>query len=134
MPLIDRKAAISSSMQRWFGLSLGVLLMLLAYSLRHIAWVGGALAVVGLATVALYYALPKTQRPIIRIWQTLTYPLTWIISHILMLGIFFGIVLPIGLLLRLWRVDSLRLTNVQRDTEWVRRPSKRPVSRYFKQF
>jgi cytochrome b561 len=134
MSLMDRNAEISPSMQRWFGQSLGMLLVILAFSMRHSGWIGVTLATLGAGLTIVYYVIPKTQQPIIRAWQTITFPLAWLVGHLLLLCIFFAVVLPIGLILRICRYDPLQLKVERRDSQWIERDPHRPIKSYFKQF
>lgn len=136
MPLVDLKAAPSKSMQRWFGLSLAVLLGLIALAIR--SW--GQLAFGGLLTLAcglgvVYYSIKKSQVPIIRAWQYATYPIAWVVGHLLFGCVFFGIVLPIGLVMRILGYDPLRLRPSQRASNWQdRNPQAKSTDSYFRQF
>ncbi len=135
MPLIDHQQAPSQSMRRWFGASLAALLWILAYAFSHYGnLVTGLLVGSGLIVGVVYYAVPRSQLSIIRVWQVVTYPLAFVISHLLLGIVFFGVVVPIGCVLRWRRYDPLRLRGDIRDTEWVKRESKPDVTRYFKQF
>ncbi|RMF45373.1 MAG: hypothetical protein D6753_00325 [Planctomycetota bacterium] len=119
-------------MQRWFGLSLAGLIAFIAWALRPTLgwfwWAGVALAV-GMAVV--YYLCPKSQRPIIRAWQTVTLPIAWGVSHLLLGGVYFLIVTPIGLFLRWTGHDPLELKAGQPPT-WKDK-TQAPPERYVRQ-
>lgn len=132
MPLIDIDAEVSPGARRWFGLSLGLVLILFGLVLG--SWIGGAVGIVGTAVVLIYYLFPLTQLFIIRVWKKATFPLAWIVGHVLLLSVFFGVVLPIGLLLRLCSYDPLQLKPGKVHSGWVGRPGRRPKSTYFRQY
>lgn len=135
MPLIDLNAAPSAATRRWFGFSLSSALILLAFLLSR--WgdpLNLALLIASGVTGTLYYAWPRSQLTIIRSWQFLTYPISWAAGNILFGVIFFGLVLPLGLLLRLRGYDPLRLRKSERSSNWQDRPPSPPAVRYFKQF
>lgn len=135
MPLIDLNATPSASMRRWFGFSLVMLLVLLAFLVSpfgepfNLALLSSAGAM-----GAIYYAWRESQLVIIRGWQLLTFPVAWIVGHSLLGLVFFGIVLPIGLVLRARGYDPLRLRKSGRSSNWQDRSVSPPAERYFKQF
>ncbi len=136
MVLVDIKAKPSASMQRWFGLSLTVLLLIIAAACRGVSpLLAGAVAVLALIVGVLYYTVPAARLPIIRTWQYVTYPIAFVVSHVLLLVTYFGVFLPVGLLMRLLGHDPLQLKDDDRDSYWVPRESKpAKTDRYFKQF
>lgn len=135
MSLLDLKAAPSRSVERWFGLSLSTLFLVFALMLRHSASrVSMALMVVGVLIGVIYYCIPGTRLRVIRAWQYFTYPLAWVISHLLLGTVFFGIVLPTGIMLRLLGYDPLRLKKRDSASNWIHRREDDDISRYFKQF
>ncbi len=88
----------------------------------------------GLVTLA-YLALPAARRPLFVGWTSVTYPIGWAVSHAVMAVVYFGVVTPIGFLVRRFGGDPL-----ERDLEpavtsyWVEREPEPPVERYFRQF
>ncbi len=135
MPLVDLQAPPSEATRRWFGLSLCIVLLFLALLLGNL---GDALTIVLLVAAGLvlaaYYGRPGWQLPIIRGWQIMTFPIAWIVGQFLLSLIFFGVVLPIGLLLRLFRYDPLRLRKTGQTNHWQDRPPAPTSDRYFQQF
>lgn len=136
MPLVDLSEAPSRSMQRWFGLSLAILLAIIAVSISRISstagWVVGAIAA---AECLAYYAIAKSQLPIIRAWQIITFPIAWTVGHVLLGIVFWLVVLPLGLTMRMLKYDPLRLRQRDQSSNWQDRPStEKPADSYFKQF
>ena len=142
MPLVDVTTPPSARTQRWFGLSLAALLGLVGFAVGHAAagssgWPQVARTTLwGIAALlaAVYYLVPRSQIIIIRLWQYLTLPLAWTIGHALMLLAYFGVFLPIGLLLRLSGHDPLKLRARDTDSEWIARTKPESVARYFRQY
>ena len=138
MPLLDTNSTPSQTMQRWFGLSLALFLLLIA-GLFNFGYLFRTLTILaGIGVLLAYYLVPKSQIAIIRAWQYLTYPLAFILGH-LMLGVaFFGVFLPIGIMLRLSGYDPLRLRKFEGDPEagsdWVSRKRPKDASSYFRQY
>jgi hypothetical protein len=133
--LVDLQSAPSRSMRRWFGFSLGVLLGCLAFLGGQVGEPLNTLLLLSAVVIATaYYLWPASQLPIIRGWQYLTFPVAWIVGHALFGLIFFGVVMPIGLLLRAFHYDPLRIRQTRRTSNWQDRPPSPSRDRYFKQF
>ena len=135
MPLLHMTAEPSARTRRWFGLSLSLLIGLVGYLLQptHAA-VLWSFAACGAALAVVYYTFPKTQLPVIRTWQWLTAPIAWSMGHALLLSVYWCILLPLAIVLRLRRHDPLALRKVDRTSNWVDRAPQRTSSRYFKQY
>ncbi|WP_345685520.1 SxtJ family membrane protein [Novipirellula caenicola] len=135
MALFDLNTDPSSSTKRWFGASLSTLLLIVAYLVQYrAANVSMILAIAGVMVAVVYYAVPGTRVRLIRAWQYATYPVAWVISHLLLGTVFFGIVLPTGIVLRLLGYDPLRLKKRNSKSNWMARGDAPEISRYFKQF
>ncbi len=138
--LVDKNAPISKSMQRWFGLSLAALVAIITLGLRNVhPWVGPLGLSAATAVAFTYYIWTNSQIPIIRGWQTLTFPIGFIAGHVLLGSIYLLIAVPIGLTMRLLHYDPLRLRTERDDangnTNWQDRPAQPPtVDQYFKQY
>jgi len=76
---------------------------------------------------------PSLIRPIFVGLILLTYPIGWVVSHVLLGAIFYGIVTPIGLLLRATGHDSLNLKMPQGPSMWKRPVGKTDVASYLRQ-
>ena len=84
----------------------------------EIGWaVAGAIFLAGLV-------FPPLIRPIFVGLILLTYPIGWVVSHVLLGLIFYGVVTPIGILLRATGYDILDLSPPQVPSMW-----KRPIGR-----
>ncbi len=117
----------------WLPLFLiGIGVVLIATGSRPaIAWLlfGGAAVICVPAWIQ-----PRLVRPIYVGWMAATFPIGWTISHLMLALIFFGVVTPIGLLLRLFGHDPLHLRPRGETSLWQRRPAADKIERYFKQF
>lgn len=60
--------------------------------------------------------VPELYRPVGYLWLGLSHLLGTVVSRILLTLVFFVIVLPVGLVRRLWNKDSLRLKEFRRGT------------------
>jgi hypothetical protein len=72
------------------------------------------------------------------LYRTLTaisLPIGWVVSHAVLALVFFGVLTPIGLLLRAVRRDPLsRTRDPARRSYWEPRASASDVRRYYRQF
>ena len=116
----------------WFPAFCG----LVGYSIGHktghwseveIGWVlAGLLSVGGLV-------LPVLIRPIFVGLILLTFPIGWVVSHLLLGLIFYGVVTPIGLILRIIGHDPLQLKKPSGNAVWKTSIGKTDATRYLRQ-
>ncbi len=139
MSLVHIDKNPSASLLRWFGLSVAAVLGILGlvFFLRFGA-VGLAMAfwVVGAAYLAVYYGVRRWQRTLYLGWMFATAPLAFCLSHAVLLTIYFGVVAPMGLVMRLFGYDPLRRRRHLRQAEsfWVGHESDKALERYFTQY
>jgi hypothetical protein len=68
-------------------------------------------------------------------WTLAAFPIGWTISHILMAIIYFGLITPIGLVMRAVGYDPMeREFDRQATTYWKKHEQSQDVGRYFRQF
>jgi hypothetical protein len=69
-------------------------------------------------------------------WMVAVWPIGWVVSHLLLAILFFGVIMPIGLILRAIGRDPLRKAfDRSATTYWIARPTEPTDSqRYFRQF
>ena len=93
----------------------------------EIGWaIAGIISIAGLV-------FPPLIRPIFVGLILLTYPIGWVLSHVLLGTMFYGIVTPIGLLLRATGHDSLDLKMPKGASMWKRPVGKTDVASYLRQ-
>ncbi len=93
----------------------------------EIGWVlAGLLSVGGLI-------LPALMRPIFVGLILLTFPIGWVVSHLLLGLIFYGVVTPIGLILRIIGHDPLQLKKPSGNSVWKTSIGKTDATRYLRQ-
>jgi hypothetical protein len=122
----------------WFGLALTLFFGVVG---AIVLWRTGstqaarALWIAGGAVFTLYYTVPPLRRPLYIGWSYLTFPLGWLLSYLALITVFYGVLTPIGLLLRLLGRDPLgRRRAGEGSSSWVARPPPPDSSRYFRQF
>lgn len=77
---------------------------------------------------------PKLLRLLFVTWMLVAFPIGWAISQGILLAIFLGVFLPIGLYFRLTGRDALLLKRANKISTWKSGPGPLPASRYFQQF
>lgn len=77
---------------------------------------------------------PTLLKPIFVGWMILAFPIAWTISLILLATIFFLIITPIGLVMRMLGHDPLKLRATKTNTYWEVRKGHSDPSRYLKQY
>ena len=93
--------------------------------------------VVGVSAIAgaIGYARPAFMRPIFLMWMAAAYPIGWTISHVLLAAIYYLIVTPIGLVMRLVRYDPMqRRFDRTAHSYWVSIEPVANAQSYFRQF
>ena len=128
----------SAKQLRWVG---GLILLFFAL-IAAIAWwrfdartVAYVLVAFGGVVCAVFYAVPQWRRAIYLGWMYAAYPIGWVISHILLAMVFYLVITPIGLIMRLLGKDPLqRDLDPDAPTYWTRRPPAAEPQRYFRQF
>ena len=96
---------------------------------ERVAWAVGAVVAV------VYWAVPRVRRPLFIGWNYLTYPIAWVVSHVVLLAVFAVVMTPIALLLKLLRHDPLsRRPDGGAETYWVTHEPPRTVERYFRPY
>ena len=119
----------------WFPLFCGVLGTVLWHKTGILPL---AIAIYCLAPPAFLLGLiaPRAVKPIFLGLSYLTFPIGWTLSNIMMAVIHFGVMTPIGLMMRLAGKDPLRL-RVDRGVKshWIPRDTDdSDSSKYFRQF
>ena len=116
----------------WFPAFCGLVGWSIGHKTGHwseveIGWVlAGLLSVGGLV-------LPALIRPIFVGLILLTFPIGWVVSHLLLGLIFYGVVTPIGLILRISGHDPLQLKKPGGNTVWKTSVGKTDATRYLRQ-
>ncbi len=93
-------------------------------------WIGGG----GLSL--LHFAVPPLRRFVYLGWMYAAFPIGWTISHVFLTIVYFGVVTPTGLLLRLFGYDSMsRRDRSEGSTSyWEGCSGPEDRKRYFRQF
>jgi hypothetical protein len=78
---------------------------------------------------------PRLLRPVFVAWIVLAFPVGWVVSHLILGVLYFGVFTPVALVFRLVGRDPLcRRPAPEKMTYWVAKPAAANVGRYFGQF
>ena len=136
--MIEIKKDFSPRELFWFGPLFGLFVGLLAGILiRRFELVTFGLAFCAAASVLIlvYYLVPAWQTAIYRGWLYSVAPIGWVVSHVLLGLLYYLLVTPIGLIMRLVGYDPMqRKLDRSATTYWQLRPEPSQAKRYFRQF
>jgi ABC-type uncharacterized transport system permease subunit len=95
----------------------------------QLVWgIGGGLGVV-------FFAVPPLRRYIYLGWLYAAFPIGYVVSHVIMGVIYFGVVTPVGLIMRALGKDPMTRTyDKAAKSYWIPHATDRDPKRYFKQF
>jgi hypothetical protein len=136
--MLSPRTEPTASQLRWFGASLAVMLGLFA-ALARWSWelplLAAALLVAAVLLAVIYYGVPSSRRAIIAGFLWITWPLQALVSLVVLWLLYYGIIAPIGLGLRLIGKDPLsKRPDPQCDTYWVPVRPTNDARRYFRLF
>jgi hypothetical protein len=115
----------------WVGFFVLVGVYLFATGSSTAAVVLCAISAVGL----IGWFLPPFIRPLYVVWMALAMPIGWVVSHLLLLAMFYLVFTPIGLIMRACGYDPLeRRFDKTANTYWCDLAQNTESDQYFKQF
>jgi hypothetical protein len=78
---------------------------------------------------------PALIRPIYVAWMLAAYPVGWVVSHLMLATIYFVVMAPVGLVMRLFGYDPMKRDfDRSARTYWVPHDPGGDTARYFRQF
>src|SRR5688572_30989316 len=104
----------------------------------YFAWQGSLVVAATFAVLVLFglvsYFRPNAIRFVYLLWMAIALPIGWTISHLVLLMLYYLIVPPIGLIMRLVGYDPLeRSIDDTAKSYWVPHSATTDASQYFKQ-
>ena len=94
-----------------------------------------ALASIGAVLSIVAFLFPPFAQRLFVVWMTAVFPIGWTISHLLIGVIFFLLITPMGLVMRLFGRDTMgRKFEPQRESYWVPHQAPPDKQRYFRQY
>ncbi len=124
---------------RWFGVSVAAFFALIgvmawfrfdAFRVAWVAWCAGVAWGVG------FYAVPRAQRAMYLAWMFATAPLGWLLLNVVLLTLYYGMLLPLSLVLRAFGHDPMarKASSRGQTSFWVKHDADKPLERYFAQY
>jgi hypothetical protein len=105
------------------------------YFMRGDAWLGAGLAGLAVVVGTLGLLQPRWIRPIFVGWMILAFPIGWVISHVILGILYYGLFTFVGLIFKLIGRDALSRRRPATVTSyWIEQPPVRPIRSYFRQF
>lgn len=102
---------------------------------RLLAMVFGAMLTIGVTGCVLSLALRAVARRLYRVWVNAGMPIGWTVAHAVLGVGFFGVITPIGLVMKLVRHDPMnRSFDRTKETYWDRHEQVKDAKRYLRQF
>ena len=80
------------------------------------------------------YFFPSFIRPLFVGLLVITFPIGWVVSHLFLILIFFLVITPIGLVMKIKKHDPLNLKMPKEPSMWKEIKVKKNPSRYLKQY
>ena len=97
---------------------IGILISLKTHNLNVSKWLWG----IGLLFLILSFILPTVLRPVYRIWMLLAYFIGGIVSRVILTVLFYVVLTPTGLVLRLFGKDILNQKFCENcNSYWVKK-------------
>jgi len=102
---------------------------------RGSPWAAGAILIAAIGLGARGLASPRTLRWPYVVAMLLTFPIGWIVSHVILAAIYFGLIMPLGLLLRLFGHKPLEMKpDPGRETYWQPRETPPEPKSHLRQY
>lgn len=123
---------------KWFGLIFAFFFALIGTFIgwRFENWnITLIMSIIGGSVCVVFYAIPPLKQPIFVGWLYLTYPIGFVVSHVILAGTYYLVLTPIGLMMRLAGKDPMQRTlEPDAATYWEPRKKIAARKRYFKQY
>jgi Saxitoxin biosynthesis operon protein SxtJ len=126
----------TATLRRFAGLGVLLLAVLAGWQAFHQGNTALALVLGGVAVALAAFGVvaPGWLRPVFVGLLVLSFPLSWLVTHLVLAGLFYGVFTPLGLCFRLLGRDPLGLRPPQgEDTYWAPKPGAADVRSYFRQ-
>lgn len=135
--MIDINWNPSARQLRQFSLLLAAVLVAVAWWLygKSTASVGLAVTLLAAAAGVVGWVRPGWMRVVYVVWMAAVFPIGWTVSHLLLAAIYYLVITPVGVIMRVCRYDPMqRRFDRTGKTYWKRRVDQDDTKRYFKQY
>ena len=136
VPAFEIRTSPSAADLRWFGVVVAAFFGLVGglFWWNQVVAVARVLWGVGLGLAALYYALPPLRLPLYLGWMRAVAPIAWVVSHLVLALIFYGLITPLAAIMKLFGRDRLdRGFDPAAESYWSAHDPGGDTSRYFRQ-
>ena len=138
MALITINRNPSKRVLKWFGLMFAAFFGLLGIMIQwrfNAPRVAQAIWVLGGVVAVSYYTIPPLRRTIYLGWLYAAYPIGWTLSYLILAVVYFLVITPTGLVMRLVGYDPMRRRlDPEADSYWKKHEPVTGTDRYFHQF
>ena len=106
----------------------------LVWKSHPVAWAAGVGAAAVVSGVIGVFR-PGLMRVVYVVWMAAVFPIGWLVSHLLLAAIYYLVITPIGVMMRVCGYDPMqRRLDRQATTYWKPRQGTDDPKRYFKQY
>jgi hypothetical protein len=139
MALVEIRWNPSRSELRQFALLFFPIGALALSAMARFRWHQPSVSMIAVVAAAAVFALglarPAWVRPLYVGMMVAAFPIGFVVSHLLLFSVYFAVVAPIGLAMRLAGRDPLGLRfDRSAKSYWVPRMKRNVIDRYFRQF
>ena len=118
----------------WLFLAFAGVVGLMFLWRAHAPGVARAVWIAGAVITAVFFAVPPLRKPIYLAWIYVTYPIGFVLSHVILAIVYYLVFTPIGLVMRLFGHDPMtRRFDRSAKSYWVEHDPHTSVERYFHQ-
>src|SRR6266478_4311965 len=136
--MLDIDHLPSTAELRWFGLALAISLAIIGRLLtRAFSWpvLQEIMLVAGIGLGLIYYLAPRSRLPVYKAWRRIHMPIAFVVWHTALAILFYLVVTPIGLAMRLLGRDPLnRRIELSRPSYWEIHGAPPEAERYFRMY
>ncbi|MBI2481347.1 MAG: hypothetical protein HYV60_22725 [Planctomycetia bacterium] len=119
----------------WLLIGFGAIVAAILYRRLESQTPAATALIVTSAIGAAGLAAPTLIRPVYVVWMALAFPIGWTVSHLMMLMVYYLVLTPIGLAMRLCGRDPMqRRFDRRAQTYWLPRTPRKELKSYFRQF
>ncbi|HEX5271631.1 MAG TPA: SxtJ family membrane protein [Gemmataceae bacterium] len=125
------------TLRQFAGLWVGFFLLLAAWhGFAQGRWaLAAALAALAVTVGPAGLLWPRLLRPVFVTWMVVAFPVGWLVTHLVLAALFYGLFTPIGWAFRLWGRDVLALRRPAGvESYWAPKPQVTEARRYLRQF
>ncbi|QDV66589.1 hypothetical protein Poly24_02760 [Rosistilla carotiformis] len=136
MKTSDITTAPDDKTLRQFGFLLGLILVIAAGFRWHAGStnLAGTMIAAAVASAAIGAVVPGMLKPLFVGWMIAVFPIRWLVSHMILAIIYYGIITPLGLILRIAGHDPLGRRKSRRPSHWIAAEPEVAAERYLKQY